>query len=71
MIIQSRFRPIFGLSNSHLQTLLPFLLKKSGNQQYNQQTLELDDGDFLDLSCLGELRDGQPIVVLFHGLEGS
>lgn len=71
MITQSLFRPVFGLSNPHLQTLLPFLLKKSGNQQYNQQTLELDDGDFLDLSCLGELRDGRPIVVLFHGLEGS
>ena len=71
MIIQSQFRPAFGLSNPHVQTLLPFLLKKAGNDKYRQQTLELVDGDFLDLSWLGEPKDGRPIVVLFHGLEGS
>ncbi|MFC1588903.1 hydrolase [Pseudomonadota bacterium] len=71
MITQSQFRPIFGLSNAHLQTLLPFLLKKSTYRNSGRQTLELDDGDFLDLSWLCEPKDGRPIVVLFHGLEGS
>lgn len=71
MIIQSQFRPIYGLSNAHVQTLLPFILRKPENKNLKQQTLELDDGDFLDLCWLGEVRKGQPIVVLFHGLEGS
>ncbi|MDH5389067.1 MAG: hydrolase [Gammaproteobacteria bacterium] len=71
MIIQSQFRPASGLSNPHVQTLLPFILKKAGNDQCRQQTLELADGDFLDLSWLGEPKDGRPIIVLFHGLEGS
>lgn len=71
MIIKSQFRPALGLSNPHLQTLLPFILGKSSNNIYSPQTLELDDGDFLDLSWLGQPENGQPVVVLFHGLEGS
>ena len=71
MITQSQFRPMYGFSNPHFQTLLPFLLIKTVKQKYSQQTLELDDGDFLDLSWLGEMKNGRPIVVLFHGLEGS
>ncbi len=71
MIIQSQFRPIAGFANAHLQTLLPFILKKTGSKQYRHQTLELDDGDFLDLCWSSEPKQSQPIVVLFHGLEGS
>lgn len=71
MITQSEFRPIYGFSNPHVQTLLPFILKKPDNEKYGHQTLELNDGDFVDLSWLGEPEHAQPIVVLFHGLEGS
>lgn len=71
MIIQSHFRPAFGLSNPHLQTLLPLLLKNRSNKKYFQQTLELDDGDFLDCSWTAEPVNGKPIVIVFHGLEGS
>ena len=70
MISKSDFRSGFGLSNPHLQTLLPFLLKKR-HKPFLQQTLELDDGDFLDLSWTEKASDGKPIVVVFHGLEGS
>ena len=71
MIIQSQFRPAFGLSNPHMQTLFPLLLKNDGNKKYFHQTLELDDGDFLDCSWTDEPVNGKPIVVVFHGLEGS
>lgn len=71
MIIQSQFRPAFGLSNPHLQTLLPLLLKDRGENNYFHQTLELDDGDFLDLTWTAKPVSEKPIVVVFHGLEGS
>lgn len=71
MITQSLFRPAPGISNPHLQTLLPFLINNSSDRIFNQQTLELDDGDFIDLSWKGEPKNGSPIVVVFHGLEGS
>jgi predicted alpha/beta-fold hydrolase len=71
MITQSQFRPAFGLSNPHLQTLIPFLLKKRGNENYFQETIELDDGDFIDCTWTDKPVNGKPIVVVFHGLEGS
>jgi len=71
MIIQSQFRPMSGLSNEHIQTLLPFLLKKPVLKDVELQRLELNDGDFVDLAWLGKPENGRPIVVLFHGLEGS
>jgi predicted alpha/beta-fold hydrolase len=71
MIIQSQFRPAFGLSNCHLQTVLPLLLKTRSSSDYYQHTLELDDGDFLDLSWTSKPVNGKPTVVIFHGLEGS
>ena len=70
MITNSDFRSAFGLSNPHLQTLLPFFIKKR-NTTFLQQTLELDDGDFLDLSWTEKAINGKPVVVVFHGLEGS
>ncbi len=71
MITQSQFRPAFGLASPHLQTVLPLLLKNRSNKNYFQQTLELDDGDFLDCSWTNEPVNEKPIVVVFHGLEGS
>ena len=71
MITQSQFRPAFGLSNAHLQTLLPYLLNININKHFIRQTLELDDGDFLDLSWNINPVNKEPIVVIFHGLESS
>lgn len=41
---------------------------------YRRERLETPDGDFLDLDWVGEgtdRKDAPPLVVLFHGLEGS
>ena len=70
MIIKSKFCPAVGLSNAHLQTLLPLLLNRPRNN-YIEQTLELDDGDFVDLIWTAKPENSRPIVVVFHGLEGS
>ena len=71
MIKKSQFRPAFGLANSHLQTLLPYLFNNARDERFTEQTLELEDGDFLDLSWSGEPVNGKPVVVVFHGLESS
>jgi len=74
MIIQSQFTPAAGLSNSHVQTLLPTFIRNRLTFTGVEQTLELDDGDFVDLVWT-EKPEGsnnpKPIVVIFHGLEGS
>lgn len=71
MIINSQFKPAPGLSDAHIQTMLPSLLRLRCRDDFNKQTIELDDGDFLDLSWTETPHAGRPIVVVFHGLEGS
>ncbi len=66
------FKAMTGFSNPHLQTLLPSLLNKKSDAKFVYERFELDDGDFLDLAWhqLPEV-DTRPIVIIFHGLEGS
>jgi len=75
LIIKSKFRPALGLSHFHLQTLLPTLLHKKINtkKQFYWQEFKLPDGDFVDCCWheKPECNDTRPLVVVFHGLEGS
>jgi len=71
MIIQSQFTPASGLSNSHVQTLLPTFIRNSLKLEGIKQSMELDDGDFLDLVWTEKPIKNKPIVIVFHGLEGS
>lgn len=61
-----------GFANPHFQTTLPSLLNRHRNPRFIHRQFELDDGDFLDLawSALPAV-DTRPIIILFHGLEGS
>ncbi len=67
-VVRSSFRPAPWLRNPHLQTLWPVWFRRP-RIVYRRERLELPDGDFLDLDW-GPLRNG-PLVVIFHGLEGS
>ncbi len=57
------------LVGRHLQTLWPVFLRRP-RVAYRRERWELPDGDFLDLDWL-DGPAGAPLVVLFHGLEGS
>lgn len=63
-----------GLSNPHLQTLAPRLIRKKALFEPVWQTLDTPDGDFLDIAWSEEptsqQAQGKPLFVLFHGLEG-
>ncbi|MEQ6917485.1 hydrolase [Halomonas aquatica] len=66
------FRPPAGLANRHVQTLLPRFLPRPAVRT-RQEILELPDGDFVELAWAHPAppRADAPILVLFHGLEGS
>ena len=58
------------LPGGDVQTIYTSLFIRVPHVEYRRERLELADGDFLDFDWL----DGspvQPVVVLFHGLEGS
>jgi predicted alpha/beta-fold hydrolase len=58
------------LPGGHLQTIYTNLFITAPHADYRRERLELDDGDFLDFDWI-EDNANAPVVVLFHGLEGS
>ncbi len=61
----------FWLPGSHLQTIYPAVFARGEEVQYRRERWELDDGDFIDTDWVDSDDTSQPIVVLFHGLEGG
>lgn len=57
------------LYNSHLQTIIPSLLRRVKGVRYERERLELADGDFVDLDWID--KKSKKLVVLTHGLEGD
>lgn len=67
-----RARPYIApawLRGGNAQTVYPYLLARPFIP-YRRERWELDDGDFIDIDWL-DSHPGAPLVVLFHGLEGS
>lgn len=68
-IINSSYtRPSYYLFNSHLETIVPSMLRKIKGE-YVRERLELGDGDFLDLDWMHKNRE--QLVIITHGLEGN
>ncbi len=69
----SQFKAAWWAKNPHIQTIFADLLTDRSKPLGIKQRLELDDGDFIDLVWTRQLSDDYsgPLVVLFHGLEGS
>lgn len=68
------FQPPLCLLSAHMQTIVPALLGKAQVQVSNRPSLErwaTPDGDFVDVYQREAVDKSSPLVVLFHGLEGS
>ncbi len=61
--------PPAWLPGSHAQTIWPISIK-GAMPRVERERWEAPDGDFIDVDFLPH-RPGKPLVVLFHGLEGS
>jgi len=72
-VFASPFRPAWWLRNPHAQTLFSTLFRKPPAVSRVREELALPDGDFLDLDWLQPAgwQDGQPLVLVVHGLSGS
>lgn len=68
LVAHSTFRPLPGLGNAHLQTVLPALARRLRALPWSRERLELEDGDFLDLDWLNPGR--RRLLIVSHGLEG-
>ena len=61
------------LPGGHLQTLYPALLAPCPRPRFRRERWTTPDGDFIDLDWTvdQDQGSGKPLLVLFHGLEGS
>ncbi|MQR01902.1 YheT family hydrolase [Glaciimonas soli] len=58
------------LPGGHLQTIYPSTCISKPTVKYRRERWNTPDGDFIDVDFV-DGQPGQPMVVLFHGLEGS
>lgn len=58
------------LPGGHLQTIYPATMIAKPAVDMRRERWQTPDGDFIDIDFL-DGQPGQPMVVLFHGLEGS
>lgn len=65
-----RYRAPTWLPGGHAQTIYPLLIKPAP-LPYRRQRRETPDGDFIDLDWIDVADDNSPLLILFHGLEGS
>lgn len=60
----------FWLPSGHLQTIYPAIAISKPAVHFRRERWDTPDGDFIDIDFVDGQPD-QPLVVLFHGLEGS
>lgn len=70
-VIASHFHPPFLLRNGHVQTIMPVLFPRRLRVDFEQERLELEDGDFLDLHWSRAGGSGKPLAIVSYGLEGG
>jgi predicted alpha/beta-fold hydrolase len=64
------YRAPAWLPGGHLQTIYPALALRAPAPPYRRERWDAQDGDFVDIDFV-DGQPGKPLVVLFHGLEGS
>ncbi len=70
MLVKTTFKPAWWLSNAHLQTLYPALMRKTPLPPgLRRERLITSDNDFIDIDWCGD--GNQPLIILLHGLTGS
>ncbi len=65
------YRAPAWLPGGHLQTIYPVLAAPRPRVAYRRERWDTPDGDFIDLDWLETRDSAQPLVALFHGLEGG
>ncbi|ASP40517.1 alpha/beta hydrolase [Bacterioplanes sanyensis] len=67
-LLDSAYQAPFGFANGYVQSIYPTLFRRLPTEHLQRQSIELDDGDFLDLDWSRGF--GDQLVIVSHGLEG-
>jgi predicted alpha/beta-fold hydrolase len=69
--VDPAYEPPSWLRGQHLQTILPSTVLGARARPYRRERWDTPDDDFIDLDWVDSSQPHAPLVVLFHGLEGS
>lgn len=64
------FKPVWWARNTHIHTIVASQFTKVQKPPYERIEIPTPDEDFLEIDVC-EVGSDQPVVALFHGLEGS
>lgn len=71
-MLESLYRAPWWLPGGHLQTIYPSLFAPAPEVAYRRERWLTPDSDFIDVDWIDAPSEtGAPLLVLFHGLEGS
>ena len=70
LITSPTYRAPWGLSNGHLQTILPVIFRRALLITHERERIATPDGDFLDLDWNRDQRSDS-LVIITHGLEAT
>lgn len=71
MIVESSFKPVWWMTNPHMQTIYSSLRHPVENPPQQFEQIDLPDGDFLNVVWSVEgLPLDSPLVIILHGLGG-
>ncbi len=71
MIIESKFKPAWWLTNPHAQTIYSSMRHPVQASVDKIEKLDLPDGDFLNLAwSTADLPANSPLIIILHGLGG-
>ncbi|MEI6082088.1 MAG: alpha/beta fold hydrolase [Verrucomicrobiota bacterium] len=70
LLASSTYRTPWGLTNGHLQTIMPVIFRRVAPITCERQRIETPDGDFLDLDWNRD-HCSESLVIITHGLEGN
>lgn len=70
-MVHINYKSPWWMPNGHLQTIIPARLLKVPKVGYRRERWTTPDNDFIDLDYVDATPPKTPLVVLFHGLEGS
>ncbi|MDF1696216.1 MAG: alpha/beta fold hydrolase [Saprospiraceae bacterium] len=65
----SEYKPPLLFRNGNINTIYPFLFRKSASPVFDRKRFDTKDGDFIDLDILSKNRT--KLAVICHGLEGN
>jgi len=72
MIIDSKFKPAWWMTNAHAQTIYASIKHPVEPTIDKLEKLELPDGDYLELLwSIASLPEDSPLILILHGLSGS